>query len=151
MAKKKQSEEKKIIMNKRLSTFNVLVYFILSLAGCTIMVFVAHAWGIQFHNFDLSYNMALLINDMNNADSCNETLDFREMKDRWGLGENDTVSYEDVYVSSSDFLSELIFLAFYGAGMFAFGICGLVFMLSQFIESDAEKNLTLLKIYKQKK
>jgi hypothetical protein len=151
MKKKKSSEENKINANKWVSTMTVIVYLTLSLVGCVLMVLVALAWGIQFHNFDLSYNMALWTNDINNADVCNHSFNFRNLEDKYGLNENDTISYEDAYIVSSDLMQRLVLIAFTSAGAFAYGIGGLIFMLNHYIESEAEKSLTLLKIYRQRK
>ena len=151
MAKKKiDKEERSIKINKWVSMLGIMVYLTLSLIGCVMMVFVAYTWGIQFHNFDLSYNMALWTNDINNADFCNNTFDFRNLRDRYGLGENETTRYQDIYIVSSDLMSRLIFLAFSGAGAFFYGMGGLFFLLNHYVESDAEKSLALLRIYRKK-
>jgi len=149
MTKKKiDKDERRIKINKYVSNLCITVYLTISLIGLVGMVFVAYTWGIQFHNFDLSYNMALWTNDINNADFCNQTFDFRNLRDRYGLGENETVRYGDIYITSGDLMSKLIFMAFASAGSFFYGMGGLLFWMNYYIERDAEKSLEVLRLNK---
>lgn len=99
-----------------------------------MMVMTAFGYGIQFHNSDLSYNMALWTNDINSAGICNISFDFRKLQDRYGLNETEKDYYEDIYITSNVLMSRLVLFAFLGAGEFMFGLTGMFFMSLQFIE-----------------
>lgn len=104
---------------------SVVVYSVCGLVG------YGFRQGFLFHNVDLSYNMCLISNDLDTIEentNCSIGTNYRDWKDRFGLGENDTVSYSDSFVSSNEEMRVNFLLFGYYGFVFGIGLLGLLFI-----------------------
>ena len=108
----------------------ILYMFTTVISGWFALISVTD-YMINFHNVDLSYNMALISNDLDkikDKTGCSIETNYREWRDKYGIGENQTVKYLDSYTSGLDKMN-ISFLKF-GLSMmsFGFGVVGSFFL-----------------------
>lgn len=97
--------------------FNLL----LMLFSIVIVFHSGFIYMINFHNLDLSYNVALITNDVNNyfyKNNISKNFNYRDLADTYDIGKS--APYTTFYVYSSDSLVERLFFAIVGAVMFGF-------------------------------
>lgn len=124
-------------INDILAVVNIILYTAIALLGFFSSCFIAMNWGIQFHNIDLSYNMALISNDINNGNMCrNSPVDYRQWEDQYNLDQ--TISYTDAYMTSSSLLRDLLIYGFASVFAFGIGIAGLFFISARLIDEKRE-------------
>jgi hypothetical protein len=91
--------------------------------GLVMIILSTYSFMIQFHNLDLSYNMALMTNDINdNLRQMNlsiDSLNYRLLEDRYDFGKS--APYTDFYVYSIAKLPVTLFGVFIGSLFLAFG------------------------------
>lgn len=90
----------------------ILLYLIVSIFG---VIKTTYNHIIINHNIDLTYNMCLVTNDLNNMPDINRTFNYREMNDR--MSDGVTRKLTDVYHSNIFHFNFFIF----GMSMFLLG------------------------------
>jgi hypothetical protein len=101
MAKKKKHKTKKRKLKFNIDLFPLNV--ILMAVSLTAIFYLGMSYMVYFHNVDLSYNMALMSNDLNDFlidNDISTNIDYRNMEDRYSL--NNTIRYSDAYIVSSE-------------------------------------------------
>lgn len=92
--------------------------------GMLLMFFSVYGYMIQFHNLDLSYNIALITNDVNQVlkerNISIDKLDYRLLEDRYEPDKS--APYTEFYLFSADSMPRLIFLSMIGTLIFSFGL-----------------------------
>jgi len=107
-----------------LHNFQVMLSSFMLILGMVVMFFSVYGYMIQFHNIDLSYNMALITNDVNqelkDQNISIDKLNYRLLEDRYEPDRS--APYTEFYLFSADSMPRLIFLAIIGALIFSSGL-----------------------------
>lgn len=109
---------------KLLHNFQILISSFFLIFGMIVMFFSVYGYMIQFHNMDLSYNIALISNDVNQElkerNISIDRLDYRLLEDRYAPDKS--APYTEFYLFSADNMPRLIFLAIIGTMIFSFSL-----------------------------
>jgi hypothetical protein len=123
MKSKKRKSRKKLV-TKRLTHFiGVFGSSLILIVGIALVLFAVYGFMIQFHNIDLSYNMALMTNDVNQLliekNISLEQLDYRMFNDMYDFGK--TAPYTHFYLFAANSLPIMLFVAIIGAFLLGYG------------------------------
>lgn len=126
-------------MKKRKNTKNKLdkhisiLAFVLVLFGFYMLTTSTIDFYISFHNFDLSYNIAVITNDVARHTDGKIIMDYRNLRDQYGSNENDTIRYVDSYRESFHSMKNSFPNAIVGGMLFGTGLMILL------VEADKKK------------
>ena len=126
MRKRKKNKNifKQLNSPRNRHTFAVAMLSIMMLVGIFTMFFSVYLYMVQFHNLDLSYNVALMTNDVNHAlkekNVSLDNLNYRLFNDAYDIGKS--APYTTFYVLSANSFVTVIMMAISGAFMFSMGL-----------------------------
>jgi hypothetical protein len=130
MGKKKKREQ---AISRILYWLMTILHTALVIMGTVVLCISFLGYGIQWHNVDLSYNMLLISNDLDDLGWEYDT-DYREWEDKYGLGDNETMYYSDGYVAGATNLKNLLIIGTIGGCCFTWGLAGLFFTTMGLLE-----------------
>lgn len=119
--KKKSKSRIKRVVNRLKKIDGYGFNALLMLMSITVLFYAGFFYMVNYHNLDLSYNMALMTNDINgyfHDNNISKNFDYRSFRDRYDIGKS--LPYSNFYIFASDNMVTLLFLAIISSVCFGF-------------------------------
>jgi hypothetical protein len=122
---KKKDRRKQRSKRKNRGIFFEDIFFVFSsmliLVGAMGIAYSAYLYMIGFHNMDLSYNMALISNDVNLM--MNDTvMDYRSLRDQYDFGK--FAPYSSFYIGAAHTMPKVLYFIIMSSLIFMLGLFG---------------------------